>query len=192
MSLSELSPAQAVAEQTQTATVAYGPLEGGFEEHRKSTWEEKRAVLKTKAKEACKLAGQLLVLIGVYETGCLAARVLPIDAPGNILGMGLLLALLITGVLREDNIGGACDYLVDHMSIFFIPAGVGIMGCVSMLAGNILKFALVCVVTTVIVFLVTSYTVMLTQRLMQKHAEHADSADECNDEHPENAAEQEA
>ena len=38
-----------------------------------------------------------------------------------------------------------------------------------MLEGNAAKFALVCVVTTVLVFLATSYTVMLVSRLLAKH-----------------------
>jgi hypothetical protein len=35
------------------------------------------------------------------------------------------------GILKRKHVGMACDYLIDNMSIFFVPAGVGIMGCVS-------------------------------------------------------------
>lgn len=167
---SEFSPVQMTANETQSAAVVQRSTGGRFQQRWGATRAERTSTLKAKAGKLARLASQLLVLVGVYETGCLVARYLPVDIPGNILGMGLLLALLITGVLREDNIGAACDYLVDHMSIFFIPAGVGIMGCVSLLSGNVLKFAFVCVVTTVIVFLATSYTVIVTSRLMEKRA----------------------
>ena len=45
---------------------------------------------------------------------------------------------------------------------------MAILGCVSLLEGNAAKFALVGVVTTVLVFLATSYTVMLVSRLLAK------------------------
>ena len=90
---------------------------------------------------------------------------------GGVLGMVLLLVLLGTGLLKARHVGDACDCLLDNMSLFFIPAGVAIMGCVSLLEGNALKFALVCVITTVIVFLATSYTVMLVSRLTAKRVD---------------------
>ena len=88
-----------------------------------------------------------------------------------LVGMVLLLVLLGTGLLKARHVGDACDCLLDNMSLFFIPAGVAIMGCVSLLEGNALKFALVCVITTVIVFLATSYTVMLVSRLTAKRVD---------------------
>ena len=111
----------------------------------------------------------LAIVVAVYAAGCALASVLPIHLPGNIVGMVLLLVLLGTGLLKARHVGDACDCLLDNMSLFFIPAGVAILGCVSLLEGNAAKFALVCVVTTVLVFLATSYTVMLVSRLLAKH-----------------------
>lgn len=115
-----------------------------------------------------RFAAQLAVVVAVYAVGCGLASVLPIHLPGNIVGMVLLLVLLGTGLLKARHVGDACDCLLDNMSLFFIPAGVAILGCVSLLEGNAAKFALVCVVTTVLVFLATSYTVMLVSRLLAK------------------------
>lgn len=122
-----------------------------------------------KVKRLATLAVQLVLLIAVYELGCLISQYLPIAIPGNIVGMALLLTLLATGILKAKHVGDACDYMVDNMSIFFIPAGVGIMGCFSLLQDAALKFAFVCIVTTVIVFLATSLTVALVSRLMDGH-----------------------
>ena len=106
--------------------------------------------------------------MGVYAAGCAIASVLPIALPGNILGMVLLLVLLGTHILKTKYISDACDYLIDNMSVFFIPAGVAIMGCFSMLENSAAKFAFVCIATTVIVFLATSYTVLLVSWIMAK------------------------
>ena len=112
-------------------------------------------------KRGARFAAQLALVVAVYGAGCAIASVLPVRLPGNIVGMVLLLV----------HVGDACDCLLDNMSLFFIPAGVAIMGCVSLLEGNALKFALVCVITTVIVFLATSYTVMLVSRLTAKRVD---------------------
>lgn len=130
--------------------------------------EQQASTPKGKVKRIATLAVQLVLLIAVYELGCLISQYLPIAIPGNIVGMALLLTLLATGILKAKHVGDACDYMVDNMSIFFIPAGVGIMGCFSLLQEAALKFALVCVVTTVIVFLATSLTVMVVSRIMEK------------------------
>lgn len=129
------------------------------------------------------LLAQLSLVLGVYAAGCALASVLPITLPGNIIGMVLLLILLGTHVLKTKYVSEACDYLIDNMSIFFIPAGVAIMGCFSLLEGAAAKFALVCITTTVLVFLATSYTVLLVSKIMAKAAEHkaAKSAEGEND-----------
>lgn len=127
-----------------------------------------RARAERAGKRGARFAAQLAVVVAVYAAGCALASALPIHLPGNIVGMVLLLVLLGTGLLKARHVGDACDCLLDNMSLFFIPAGVAILGCVSLLEGNAAKFALVCVVTTVLVFLATAYTVMLVSRLMAK------------------------
>lgn len=110
-------------------------------------------------------------MVAVYGAGCAITSALPVRLPGSIVDMVLLLVLLVTGLLKAQHVDNACDCLLDNMSLFFIPAGVAIMGCVPLLESNALKLALVCVVTTVIVFLATAYTVMLVSRLTAKRAD---------------------
>ena len=124
--------------------------------------------LQRSIKHGLLLLGQLCLIMGVYAAGCAIASVLPISLPGNILGMVLLLVLLGTHVLKTKYISEACDYLIENMSIFFIPAGVAIMGCFSLLESSAAKFAFVCIATTVIVFLATSYTVLFVSWVMAK------------------------
>ena len=131
----------------------------------RASWRSKAA---RGGKRGARLIVQLAVVVAVYAAGCALASVLPVHLPGNIVGMVLLLVLLGTGLVKARHVGDACDCLLDNMSLFFIPAGVAIMGCFSLLEGNAAKFALVCGVTTVLVFLATSYTVMLVSRLMAR------------------------
>lgn len=124
--------------------------------------------LQRSIKHGLLLLAQLCLIMGVYAAGCALASILPITLPGNIMGMVLLLVLLGTHILKTKYISEACDYLIDNMSVFFIPAGVAIMGCFSMLEASAAKFAFVCIATTVIVFLATSYTVLFVSWIMAK------------------------
>ena len=135
--------------------------------------------LQRSVKHGLLLLAQLCLIMGVYAAGCALASVLPITLPGNILGMVLLLVLLGTHILKTKYISEACDYLIDNMSVFFIPAGVAIMGCFSILEAAAAKFAFVCIATTVIVFLATSYTVLFVSWIMAKLGKDTALAPRC-------------
>ncbi len=147
-----------------------------------------REKFRRQVKHGLLLLAQLCLVMGVYAAGCALASVLPISLPGNIVGMVLLLVLLATRVLKTKYVSDACTYLIDNMSLFFIPAGVAIMGCFSLLEGNAAKFALVCIITTVLVFLATSYTVILVSRLMERHERKKDAKAGEAREHPQEPA----
>lgn len=108
-------------------------------------------------------AGRIVLQLALIWAVCLAgekvADALPVDIPGNICAMVLLLVFLISGVIRMESISEAADFLLDNMAVFFIPAAVAIMGSVDILAGSIIKLVVICLITTVLVFFVTSFTV---------------------------------
>lgn len=123
-----------------------------------------------KSSQFLRLFFQLLLVVLVSFAGNLLAAALPFPLPGNIVGMVLLLALLGTGILKTRSVDNACNCLLSNMSFFFIPASVSIMGCISLIEGNVVKFILICVITTLLVFVSTAYTVMFVSRLLaQKH-----------------------
>ncbi len=117
-------------------------------------------------RKAFRIILQLGLILAICLAGEQISEVLPFDFPSNICSMLLLLLFLVTGVLKMDNISEAADFLLDNMAIFFIPAAVAIMGSVDLLAGNILKLVIICLITTVLVFFVTSYTVSGVAKLM--------------------------
>lgn len=117
-------------------------------------------------------AGRIVLQLALIWAVCLAgekvADVLPVDVPGNICAMVLLLVFLISGVIRMESISEAADFLLDNMAVFFIPAAVAIMGSVDILAGSIIKLVVICLITTVLVFFVTSFTVSAVAGLLAR------------------------
>ena len=119
---------------------------------------------------------QLSLIVCICLAGERIADVLPIDVPSNICSMIVLLVFLVSGVLKMECISEGADFLLDHMSIFFIPAAVAIMGSFDLIAGNVIKLVLICLITTVLVFFVTSFTVSTVMNLMVRRDERAAQA----------------
>lgn len=119
-------------------------------------------------RKAWRITLQLALIMAVCLAGEKIADVLPIDIPGNICSMILLLLFLVSGVIRMGSIKDAADFLLDNMAVFFIPAAVAIMGSFDLLAGNIIKLVAICLITTVLVFFVTSFTVSTVANLMAR------------------------
>lgn len=73
------------------------------------------------------MLGTLTLLLLCQLAGELAARLLHLPVPGPVLGMLLLFAgLLLRGGVPaaiQDTAGG----LLRHLSLLFVPAGVGVM-----------------------------------------------------------------
>jgi holin-like protein len=74
------------------------------------------------------LAAQLATLLAINQLGYLLASVLHLPLPGNLLGMLLLLGLLASGLVPVRWVEASASLLVRHLTFFFIPITVGLMG----------------------------------------------------------------
>lgn len=70
----------------------------------------------------------LLWLLGCQLVGELVVRALDLPVPGAVLGMVLLFAVLRWRKAGEDAAPVVvARYLLDHLQLFFVPAGVGVV-----------------------------------------------------------------
>lgn len=91
----------------------------------------------------CQLAGEVFV---VWSR-------LPI--PGPVIGMVLLFVGLVLRGGIPDGLGRVADRLLAHLSLLFVPAGVGVMLHLAMLREEWLAIALALVLSTVATIAVT-------------------------------------
>lgn len=108
---------------------------------------------------SCQLLGELVVRAGNW----------PI--PGNVVGMGLLLAALMIGVVQLEWVSEAAELLLTHMALLFVPAGVGVMLYFDLLTREWLPILVATVASTFVVMFVTGH---LTQRLDRHPRRQAD------------------
>jgi holin-like protein len=81
-----------------------------------------------------------------------------LPVPGNVIGMGLLLAALVAGVVRLEWVQAAADLLLSHLALFFIPAGVGVMVYFELVRREWLPIVVATVVSSFAVMAVTGWT----------------------------------
>ena len=125
----------------------------------------KRDIFKFHSKRAALFVIQLAFLGGVCYLGSAVSNHLPISIPANICSMVILLSLLITGMVDDSKIELASNFLLKYMPLFFIPAGVTILTSLPLIGARIPLFLLVCIITTVLVFLSTAITVIVVSRV---------------------------
>ena len=108
---------------------------------------------------------QLTIILLIAFAGELLHALLPLMIPDSIYGLILMLALLMSGVLKVEQVGETADFLVSVMPVMFIPAAVGLMDAWPVLKPVLLPVAAIMCITTVVVMAVTG---RVTQRLMGK------------------------
>ncbi len=69
----------------------------------------------------------LLILLGSQLLGEAATRLLGLTIPGPVLGLVLLAAAAASSVRVRDAVEPTATGLLRHLSLLFVPAGVGIV-----------------------------------------------------------------
>ena len=107
---------------------------------------------------------QLCAVFAICLTCEGVSAVLPFPFPGTVLSMVVLLVLLLSGVLKPRHLQQTADFLLPNMTMFFIPACVGIMNYADVLFENFWVIVLISLLTTPLVFFVTGHVVQLLMK----------------------------
>lgn len=106
-----------------------------------------------------KIFKELSIILFIIFLSESISKVLSLPIPGSILGMLILLTLLLLKIITTESIETLSSYLLDNLAFFFLPAGVGIISSFDLLKGNTLKILIVITISSLVVLLVTGYTV---------------------------------
>jgi len=92
----------------------------------------------------CQLAGEA------------AVRALGVPVPGPVAGMVLLFIFLCIRGEVPEKLATVADTLLRHLSLLFVPAGVGVMAHVGLLGENLVPVSLALVLSTLVAIAVTA------------------------------------
>lgn len=94
-------------------------------------------------------------LLVMQSAGELLARGLTLPLPGPVLGMLLLLPALRWPAVREP-VAACAGFLLSHLSLLFVPVGVGVMTHLDLLGAYGVRMLAVIVLSTWIGLAVTA------------------------------------
>lgn len=115
-----------------------------------------------------KIMYQIAIIFSVCWISQVIEALLPFAFPASVIGMVLLLLLLCTGALRMEHIREKSDFLLSNMAFFFVPAGVSIINYADVLRSSAVQLVIICLVTTVLTFGATAWSIRLTLHLMER------------------------
>ena len=113
----------------------------------------------------CQLAGEVMV------------RGLVLPVPGPVIGLVLLLVLLLArdrfavlrrGPLQGGGVESASRALIANLSLLFVPAGVGVVQKLDLVARHGIAIAAVLAISVIVTLLVTVATFLAASRLMTR------------------------
>jgi holin-like protein len=111
---------------------------------------------------ACQLAGEVF------------SRSLGLPVPGPVIGLALLVigAMIrarITGIeaseIEGTDLGKAASALLNSLGLLFVPAGVGIVQQLPLIAGYGLQIVAALLISTVLTLIVTVYVFLFVKRI---------------------------
>ena len=114
------------------------------------------------------MLGTLATLLVFQAVGEVLAFLLHLPVPGPVLGMALLVAWLrlrpaAYAQLRATSVG-----LLRHLSLLFVPAGVGVMLHATRLADEWLPITVALVASTALTIVVTALVTEAVRRRMER------------------------
>jgi len=116
----------------------------------------------------CQLVGEMFV------------RAVRLPMPGPVIGLVLLLlllfardrfALLARGPLRAEGVAHASRGMLANLSLLFIPAGVGVVQKLDLLAEHGVAIMIILAISVAVTLLATAATFLAVSRLMARGRE---------------------
>jgi holin-like protein len=108
-----------------------------------------------------------VTILVIYQLiGEVAALLLRIPVPGPVIGMALLFLTLVLRRGSAATLDGAAASLLNHLSLLFVPAGVGVLVHFHRIGNEWLPLTVALVLSTLLTLAVTALVMRAMSRLV--------------------------
>ena len=109
-----------------------------------------------------------ITILLIYQLlGEVSTELFKLPIPGPVLGMGYLFITLLLYKRVPDTLNSASTALLSHLSLLFVPAGVGLMVYFDYIAREWLPISVTLVLSTLITLSVSAWVLQALQRLLK-------------------------
>lgn len=111
---------------------------------------------------------QFGIILIISFLGELCNFLIPLPVPASIYGLLLMLFCLCTKLIRVQDVRETSHFLIEIMPLMFIPAAVELLDSWGIIRRNLVAYAVIMTVTTVIVMVVSGLVTQAVLRLEKK------------------------
>jgi len=108
------------------------------------------------------------LLLGCQLAGEFITRGLRLPIPGPVLGLVILLVALALLPTLSSSLRATIQVILAHLSLMFVPAGVGVIGNLEVLSSDWGALLLVLTISTILSMLVTVATFIAIKGFMMR------------------------
>ena len=119
------------------------------------------------------IKGSFFILL-FYFLGQMLSLLIHGFIPGSVLGMILLFLSLFFKFLKPEYVKNTATVITKNMSVFFVPAAVGLMAYGELLSHSLLAIVFAIAISTVL----TIVTVAIIQERFEKNRKKGETKDE--------------
>lgn len=110
-----------------------------------------------------------LLWIAIFSlVGQALETLIPLPIPAAVYGLVLMLACLLTGLLKVEAVRDVSNYLISVMPVLFVAPAVKVLEYWGLIAPNLAAILIILVFTTCAVYVISG---LITKALMKKRGE---------------------
>ena len=102
-----------------------------------------------------KILRQIGIILAITFLAQLMNHLIPLPIPASIYGLFIMLALLMSGLLKLEQVKEVGNFMLEIMPLLFIPAAVGFIVIVGDIKEVMIPFVVITILTTLSVMIVT-------------------------------------
>lgn len=107
----------------------------------------------------------LTILLIVQLVGEIISRALHLPVPGPVLGMAFLFTGLLIKGSTPPQLQATASAILQHLTLLFVPAGVGVMVHFALLQKEWLALSITLVGSTILVIIITALSMQFLRGL---------------------------
>ena len=88
--------------------------------------------------------------------------------PGSVIGMVLIFLALTLKIIKAEKVRAVTEFLTKNMTIFFVPASIGVMKSWNLISANWFSLTFICISTTILIIVVVALIQEKAEKVKEK------------------------